>query len=214
MRAVLHDLCASQLLFAAGTGQRTTFRTSTDEEIAAIQRRHGEDGSDELLLALMYREGPLAASAIADRAQCDQASLDATLTRLLESGRIGSYQRDGTTVFRAGALVIPIGAPAGWEAAVFDHYKALVRTILGRLDQERTAHDDRVGGSTYTIDVWDAHPLKDEVYQTLGRMRQALSDLRERVQQVSDTMKPPDLYSRVVIYAGQTVIEEEHEGSG
>lgn len=211
VRAVLHDLCASQLVFAAGTGLNSTYRAATDEEIAAIQRRQTEDGSDELLLALMYREGPLTAVEIAARAQREPSVIEASLERLLSSGRIERIERNATPLYRAGALVIPIGAPAGWEAAVFDHYKALVSTILGRLEADRTALADRVGGSTYTIDVWDAHPLSDEVYASLGRIRQSLSELRERVQAISQTLEPPEVYSRVVIYAGQCVIEEEHE---
>lgn len=211
VRAVLHDLCESQLVFAAGTGTNTTYRAATDEEIATLQKRQGADGSDELLLALMYREGPLTAAEIAARAQRDLPGIEATLARLLSTGRIELLERQGTPLYRAGALVIPLGAPAGWEAAVFDHYKALVGTILGRLDRDRSALADRIGGSTYTIDVWDGHPLADEVYATLGRIRESLTELRTRVQTVSATRERPSAHARVVIYTGQCVIEEEYE---
>ncbi len=211
VRAVLHDLCDSQLVFAAGTGAHSTYRAATDEEIDTLRRRPGPDGSDELLLSLMYREGPLTAPGIAALAQQDPSSIEATLARLLESGRIERFEMNGTAHYRAGALVIPLGAAAGWEAAVFDHFKALVTTIVGRLGRDRTALADRVGGSTYTIDVWDGHPLAEEVYGTLGRLRQSLSELRERVERVSETVERPASHTRVVIYAGQASIEEEHE---
>jgi hypothetical protein len=211
VRAVLHDLCDSQLVFAAGSGANTTYRAASPEELAKLQLRRGPDGSDELLVSLMYREGPLAAPAIAARSQRDPAEIDAALSRLLASGRIERLEHNGAELYRASALLIPLGASTGWEAAVFDHYKALVTTILGRLDKERTAVGDRVGGSTYTIDVWDGHPLAEEVFGALGRTRRALSELRERVQQQSEELERPEAYTRVVIYAGQCVMDEEDE---
>ncbi len=211
VRAVLRDLCDSQLLFTAGAGSNVTYRAATDEEFDQLQRRRGEDGSDELLVALMYREGPLSSREIASHAQRDLVDVEAALTRLVDSGRIERVSRNGRDLYRAGALVVPLGAPIGWEAAVFDHYKALVGTVLSRLSRERTALQDRVGGSTYTIDVWDGHPLADETYAALGRIRASLTELRERVQTVSASMEPPSVLSRVVIYAGQCLFEEEYE---
>jgi DNA-binding transcriptional ArsR family regulator len=215
VRAVLHDLCESQLVFVSGTGLSTTYRAASEEELDALQRRRGTDGTDELLVALMYREGPLTAKEIATRAQADPEEVGATLTRLSDAGRIERLEQDGTVRFKAGALVIPLGAPVGWEAAMFDHFKAMVTTILCRLrDNEMSAAiADRNGGSTYTIDVWPGHPLADEVYGTLGRLRTSLSDLRARVDTLNGQRPIPDSHTRVVIYAGQCVIQEDHEHS-
>jgi hypothetical protein len=108
--------------------------------------------------------------------------------------------------------VIPLGAPVGWEAAVFDHYKALVTTILSRLNENRaTALDDLVGGSTYTIDVWQDHPLAEEVYGTLGRVRSMLGDLRTRVNEFNEARELPEAHTRVVMYVGQSLIREGSE---
>jgi DNA-binding MarR family transcriptional regulator len=208
IRAVLRDLSASQLIFSAGSGPSTSYRATSDEEFATLQRRRGNDGLDELLVALMYREGPLTLEAIAGKAQRDEADIGGALERLVASGRIQRSERKGEQVYRAEALVIPLGAPAGWEAAVFDHFKALVSTILCRLGEERTAPADQVGGSTYTIDVWDEHPLAEEVFGALGRIRTSLSDLRERVAKFNEAQSLPDPHTRVVIYAGQYLIEE------
>jgi hypothetical protein len=109
-------------------------------------------------------------------------------------------------------LVIPLGAPVGWEAAVFDHYKALVTTVLSRLREDRAAAlEDQIGGSTYTIDVWDDHPLANEVYGALGRMRASLSDLRQRVLDFNTERDLPEAHKRVVIYVGQSLIQEGNE---
>ena len=51
VRAVLHDLCDSQLLFTAGTGASTMYRAASVEELTALQR-HG--GADELVVAFDY----------------------------------------------------------------------------------------------------------------------------------------------------------------
>jgi hypothetical protein len=213
VRAVLHDLCESQLVFVSGAGPNTTYRAASEEELSALQRRRGPDGADELLVALMYREGPLTLKEIASRAQADLSAVEAGLDRLTAAGRIEQIEHDGILRYKAGALVIPLGAPVGWEAAVFDHFKAMVATVLCRLREgELTAAlVDRNGGSTYTIDVWQGHPLADEVYGTLGRLRTALSELRSRVDEFNSQREIPDSYTRVVIYAGQCVIEEENE---
>lgn len=211
VRAVLHDLCESQLAFSSGSGPSTTYRAASDEELATLQQRRGAEGADELLIALMYRDGPLTAEAIAARAQLPGVDVGATLERLLAQGRIQRVEGEGEPLYRAGALVIPLGAPVGWEAAVFDHFKALTTTVLHRLGEGPTSAHDEEGGSTYTIDVWEGHPLADEVYGTLGRLRAVLSDLRARVNTVNAAAALPEAHTRVVIYAGQCLIQETHD---
>lgn len=214
IRAVLRDLCDSQLLFSSGTGQNTSYRAASDDELVTLQRKLGAEGADELLMALMYREAPLTIKEITDRGQVDAAAIEATIERLLSAGRIERLDDGGPARFRARTLVIPLGASVGWEAAVFDHFQALVSTILIRLGENRTAAlEDQVGGSTYTIDVWPGHPLADEVYGTLGRIRAMVGDLRARVVEYDRTRENhelPDPHTRVVIYAGQSLI---HEGT-
>jgi hypothetical protein len=214
VRAVLHDLCESQLLFSSGIGASTSYRAASDEELAALKRKHGEEGADELLLALMFRESPLTVGEVAHKAQASVAEIEAALLRLHAAGRLDRVLPEGATEprYSAGQLVIPLGAPVGWEAAVFDHFKALVTTVLARLREDRAASlEDQVGGSTYTIDVWDGHPLASEVYGALARMRASLSDLRTRVLELNGDRAPPEQHTRVVIYVGQSLIQEGHD---
>jgi DNA-binding MarR family transcriptional regulator len=212
IRAVLRDLCESQLVFSSGSGTSTSYRAASDDELATLQRKQGLEGADELLIALMYREGPLTLEEIAERAQADAAAVEPALARLLAAGRVERLEGEDGPRYRAGALVIPLGAPVGWEASVFDHFKALVTTILSRLSDNRTAAlDDHVGGSTYTIDVWQGHPLADEVLGTLGRLRSQLGALRARAVEFNATHRLPESHMRVVIYAGQCLIQEHHD---
>jgi DNA-binding MarR family transcriptional regulator len=213
VRSVLRDLCESELVLASGSGLQTEFRAASDEEFAAVQRRRGSEGMDEMLVALMYRDGPLSLREMAGWVQVDPGALEPALARLASAGRIEEITENGETLFRASSLVIPLGAPVGFEAAVFDHFKALVTTVIRRVGSSGAAAEGspRVGGSTYTIDLWDGHPLADEVFGTLGRLRTELTQLRQRVldyDQQAPVTAPP---SRVVIYVGQNVTAEDDE---
>ncbi len=209
VRAVLRDLCESQLVFSSGKGRRTSYRAATAEDLAALQQPRGVEGEDELIVALMYREEPLTIGEIASVAQSEQAQIEASVARLVSAGRVECFEQNGETRYAARALVVPLGASVGWEAAVFDQFKALVTTILCRLREHKSsALEDTVGGSTYTIDVWDGHPLQKEVFGSLGRVRASLSELRTRVQEFNAEHALPERHTRTVIYVGQSLIHE------
>jgi len=210
VRSVIRDLCDTQLVFWTGSGANPSYRAASDDELALLQHKLGEEGAEELVISLMYREGPLTLPEIAERAQTEVIAIEGTIQRLLADGRIQQAETNGVTRYSAQALVIPLGAAVGWEAAVFDHFKALVTTILSRLNENRaTALDDRVGGGTYTIDVWPGHPLEAEVYGTLARLRSMLTDMRERAAQFNTEGARPPAHTRVVIYAGQALVHED-----
>jgi len=97
---------------------------------------------------------------------------------------------------------------------VFDHFKAMVNTIAGKLRENRSAPSlsDQVGGSTWSFDIWSGHPLEAEVYGTLGRLRTMLVDLRARVDGVNAHSPESTDSTRVVVYAGQYIIgDHDHE---
>jgi hypothetical protein len=211
VKSVLRDLCESQLVIVSKDGPSPQYRAASEPELLASRSNQSTDGLDDLLIALMYREGPLTLAQIAQRAQTEEGVLQGPLERLVEAGRIQQSTSEGVSHYEARALVIPVDAAVGWEAAVFDHYKALVTTILHRLGQEEDAPTEATGGSTYTIDVWPGHPLEAEVSGTLSRLRKELSDLRRRVREHNLNHEQPEHFRRAVIYAGQRVIEEESE---
>jgi predicted transcriptional regulator len=212
VRAVLRDLCDSQLISAEETATQTLYRAATEDELLALRSAGGMEGFDDLLIALMYREGLLTAAEMAERAQTEQDVIETALERLVSGGRVQEVSDEGTLRYEARALVIPLGAAVGWEAAVFDHFNAMVTTILVRLTNQAASNlEDHVGGSTYTIDVWPGHPLEDEVRGTLRQVRSMLSGLRQRVIDHNQDKERPEEYSRVVIYAGQCLIDESSD---
>lgn len=211
VRGVLRDLTESGLVFATGTGRGSVYRVATEEELGRMGQ-FTQGRLDELLWVMIYREGPVARSMLGKLAGSSSAVLDAALERLISAGRI---QRNGDPAdprYSASAFVVPLGAEEGWEAAVLDHFHALVRTICQklRLAPESSA-EDTVGGSTYTFAVWPGHPLRDEVIGSLRRFRQSFGELRARVDAHNATHQVPDDYEQVVFYGGQSVTKQESE---
>lgn len=205
VRGVLHDLTESGLVFATGVGPRSVYRVATEEELGRM-RQFTQGRLDELLWVIVYREGPVLRSALGKLGGSNTVLVDAALERLVAGGRV---QRDGDLGdprYSASAFVVPLGAEVGWEAALLDHFHALVRTICQkvRLAPESSAADT-IGGSTYTFAVWPGHPLRDEVAGSLRRFRQAFSDLRGRVDAHNVALGVPVDHEQVVVYAGQSV---------
>jgi hypothetical protein len=207
VRGILHDLTETGLVFSSGTGDATVFR-SVGEEEARYARTHSQEGQDELLSVLIYREGPLDREELHKRSGMTEALLDAAIERLKDAGQV--------EVTRSGQLLgtrfhIPLASGKGWEAAVLDHYHALVRTICARLQQADGSATQPCGGATYTFEVWPGHPHEAEVIGSLARLRGELSELRERVEEHNAHAGLPSDHLRVVCYAGQHVIEQSAE---
>lgn len=208
VRSVLHDLCESSLVFSSGSGPQTVFRAASDEEIEALRHIQSGEGLDELIWALVYRLGPVSVRDIVKDTGFSRDEFKAAVTRLVESGRVEEVTVDGEKLYRSRSLVIPLGSPVGWEAAVFDHYKAIVNTIIARVAGETPAPPDTTGGCTFTLEVWDEHPLKDQVYGTLGRLRAELREVRAQVEAYNEAQGVPDDHMRVLLYAGQCLISQ------
>jgi hypothetical protein len=215
VRGVLHDLSENRLIFSSGSGPSAVYRAASEEELGALRKMHAPDGFDELIWALVFRLGPIGVDELLGDSGLERAELEAALSRLVGSGCVDRLDEGGKVVYRSSSLVIPLGAPVGWEAAVFDHFKAMVNTITSRLAQDRQSANlvDRVGGSTYSLEVWEGHPHADEVYATLARLRSLLGEQRAKVEQFNAEHGLPESYTRVVLYAGQCVIHEDGSGS-
>lgn len=218
LRGVLHDLTESGLVFCSGTGAESAYRAATDEELGTLRRTRKGEGLDELLWAIVYRSGPLERDELLALGGVADSDLDASLERLIASQRVALVQRNGKRLYSAMSFLVELGSPVGFEAAVFDHFQALVKTVSCRLRNEAPPLDlpeglgvlDAVGGSTYTFDLWNGHPLAADVLSTLAQFRERLSGLRQRVEQHNrEHGLPPNTVS-VVSYAGQCLISQEN----
>lgn len=215
LRGVLFDLCESRLVLQAGQGIQSVYRAVSPEEMGALGAVRSSEGLDELVWAMVYREGPLTREDLLQRTHIERTELDPALQRLVATARVErADDESGGVKYRAAALYVPLGSPVGWEAAIFDHYQAMVKTILCRRREDRAAPGiaDRVGGSTYTLDVWPGHPLEERAQETLGRLRTTLVELREQVEAYNAANETPDRYTQVVLYVGQCLIQQDRGG--
>jgi hypothetical protein len=214
LSGVLHDLTRNGLIFASGAAEHAVYRAASDEELGEFARLSPEQGLEELAWVLAYREGPLADDELAARLGRTPEDVGPVLERLLLDGRV-QRRKDGRLV--ALDCVVPLGATAGWEAAVFDHVQAVVQTICQRLRQSTGAEgahasDAPIGGSTYSFDVWAGHPLEADVKRTLGELRERLGELRRRVDDHNRSAGLPAAYQQVVTYLGQCILDRDRDG--
>jgi hypothetical protein len=209
VRSALHDLGESGLVFSSGSGAEAVFRASTEAELGRM-RQMREGPIDELVWVLIYREGPFDRAALDERFRPSTGALDSALARLAEDGRIETQTVEGRVQWVARRYAVPIGSSRGWEAAVLDHYQAMVKTICRKLRGGPVARaGDIVGGSTYTYEVWPGHPHEGDALGVLARFREAQGDLRDRIARHNLSVDLPDNRTRVVVYGGQCVIEED-----
>jgi hypothetical protein len=217
VRGVLKDLVDSGMLFRAGREQSTTYRAANLEDLAQNRQEQTLEGLATLVWVGVHRHGPVTHAELARELAMSDEELAAALAWLVQAGRIELLRGEGETRYRAQSCVIPVGAPVGWEAAVYDHFQALVTALVTKLQSGRlhSQLDDAIGGTTYAFDVWPSHPHRDEVLGFLRDVRAKGVALRQKVEgynaQVGSPREEPE---RVIFYAGQTVLGVlDEEGS-
>ncbi len=216
VRGVLNDLVENGLVFKTGRGDRTAYRAARGEELGFSGADDPVERDAHMAWVAVHHLGPATRDEISQMSALEGERLDAALAALMADGRATRADHAGRESFSSGLCVIPYGAPVGWEAAVFDHYQALVVALCTKLTQGDTRADlrDAIGGSTYGFDVWDGHPLAPEVLEFLGNIRQQASELRLRVDAHNAQHSPPPRQMRVIFYAGQTVkLDDQHPGT-
>jgi len=215
VRGVLKDLVDSGMLFRAGRGDFTTYRATTPED-GPIESAP-DDRTTTFAWVAIHRYGPLTRATLAEHVPAGEDVLDTALARLARDRRITSAERDGKVFYESAECIIPFNDPSGWEAAVFDHYQAMVTAICTklRLGKTHAVPGEWVGGSTYGFDVWEGHPDHDEVVGFLQATRERAIALRKRVEEHNKSHEAPANAERhVIAYVGQTVLELETEGDG
>jgi hypothetical protein len=135
------------------------------------------------------------------------------LNRLVAARLVSQVRADGEPRYACEELVIGFGDGSGWEAAVFDHYQAMVSALVLKLraGTHRADLRDHIGGSTFTFDLWEGHPMQTEVLGFLRVMRERGMQLRSALEQHNATHAAPAnaMALRVTAYVGQGVTEDE-----
>jgi hypothetical protein len=215
VRGALHDLTDSGLLFRSGRGDQTVYRVRTETDSAAGTDEHSERTA-MLLWVTIHRFGPLTLSEVADHLHVEPQQLRGAIERLIETERVQEVADAEGVRYQCEKCVIPVGDELGWEAAVFDHYQAVVTTLCAKLrsGRDRARAGDLVGGSTYTYDVWEGHPHRQEVAGQLQLVREQAVHLRHKIEAYNQEHAPPAETSRerFITYVGQTVVRGEEQG--
>lgn len=158
----------------------------------------------------LYRDGPMTSAELAQRLETDEASCHAWLGRLRDAGRL-----EETTVgrqptrYRATGYHIEPDEPAGYEAALWDHFQAVVRAICMkvRLGATQASMRDLIGGTTFSFDLPVDDPLYAEISGFLAETRQRMESWLRRHGELQP--RPGARHARVTIYTGQMVEETD-----
>ncbi len=209
-RKRLFDLVSSGLAYKTGTGDHSAYGVTQPHDHALLTREHNLETASLLVWLMVYENAGSTRETLGLATKLDAATIDAALLTLLEQGRV--YEREGQ--FTADTVSIPVGASQGWEAALFDHFQAVCTAIGMKLRRgaKQSRAGDVVGGTTLAFDVHEQHPHKDEVYESLSRIRTQMNELWEKVVAYDrDNPVPEGQKQRVTFYFGQCVTEDEDE---
>jgi len=212
--AVLRDLVNSGLVFRTGQGDRTSYRAATAEEFRRGNPTDEREGLVAIILVALNRYAPATAQDLAEAIPMDVGIVENALEQLLRDGRARKVSDEGPARYECVSCLIPLESSAGWEAAVFDHFQAMVTAVCTKLRMGSTtaSYKDFVGGSTYGFDVWSGHPHREEVLGFLAATRQRAIALREKVEAYNAShVAEENALERVMFYAGQTVVGLDQE---
>ncbi|MDH5671474.1 MAG: hypothetical protein OEZ06_04945 [Myxococcales bacterium] len=210
VRGILNDLVDSGLVYKTGRADGTVYRVAPAEDMEKLEPAEPGDAITALVWVTVYREGPLASAALAELLGLDSSAVQRALGELEQDGRVRRIDVDDAADaqhYTSERCFIALGESAGWEAALLDHYQAVVRAICAKLGQGQTSAtaSDRIGGSTYSFDVWPGHPHAEEVYGLLSELRDRVSRLWDTVGEHNLSSRVPGDADRVTLYFGQWV---------
>jgi len=203
---VLRDLAQSGLVYRAGRGDGARYRAAEEADFAGDEA--STDAAREHLVWLsVYRNAPATEEAIGSATHLGKEACRGALESLIAKGRVVETRTAAGVTYAADRFEVPVGAALGWEAAVLDHFQAVVTAIIAKLrrGEARGSDKDLVGGSTWSLDVWPGHPLESEAKGLLKRVRAAVEELRGRIDAFNASTPHPGSLERVVFYAGQNV---------
>jgi len=215
VRAVLRDLVDSGMLFRSGQGDAVLYRAAGPEELRLGSQADDREGLISLVWVALNRYAPIAAKELAEAIPLDEGTTQEALDELVRDGRACAItEKSALPRYACTQCVIPLDASAGWEAALFDHFQAMVTAMCTKLRMGTAvaSKKDWVGGSTYGFDVGEGHPHRDEVLGFLASTRERAVALRVKVEAYNAERLSNETPERVVVYVGQTILGLEPEG--
>jgi DNA-binding transcriptional ArsR family regulator len=215
--SVLSDLTDSGIVYRSGRGTQAMYRVANPTDFASVNSDGRAQAVRNILWLAIVRRGPIALAELAQETRESVDSAEKHVEALVSAGLVEKRTLGQRTLYESLRFDVPVGQSEGWEAAVLDHFQAVVRAICVklRLGASRSAVGEAVGGSTYMLDVWPGHPLEHEARSTLTRLREQIAGLRERIDEYNTThARPPEGSDReVTVYVGQFVKTNDDDDS-
>lgn len=213
VRSVLNELVDTRLVYCTGRRDGTRYHARSLEE-TANRVQDAERSLDLVVWMAICRRAPATRADIEATLGLDEARLDAALARLVDQSLVVARTGDGVdsseVAYTCEAYLIPYESAEGWEAAVFDHFQAMVNAVTAKVREGRlrARPNDAIGGSTYAFEIGPEHPMEAEVLGLLARVRREVDALHARLVELNRASPvPPDGVRRVIFYAGQTVMD-------
>lgn len=204
--SVLSDLVSNGLVYKTGSGDSTVFGLTKERDLARTLREQRRESLAPVVWLLVYRSGGTSRSELREQLQVEDDVLGEALSTLETQGQVQRAGEGDEARYHAESFVVPVGAENGWEAAVFDHFQAVVRAISSKVrkGEARSSGDNVIGGATLCFDIHDQHPQREEVLGLLKRVRAEVNDLWAKVQQHNaDNPVPEESITEVSFYFGQ-----------
>lgn len=207
---ILGDLVATGLVYRTGRGNLAVYKIADDDEFDSLDQSRAE-ANVYLVWLTVYRHGPLTDERVVELTRLKPESCQSALTELIAEGKVRREEHGDEALFHSDKLDVPLGTTQGWEAAVLDHYQAVIGAISNKLTlgPTREGQPDQVGGSTWSLDVWSGHPLEAEAKSTLQRVRGEVEALRARIDAHNAAHPDQTPNHRVVVYVGQDLRSDE-----
>lgn len=215
VRGVLRDLVNAGLVYRTGRGDSVVYRALEADQMATLAHQ-SEAGLLNFVHITVQQRAPITLTELATITALPVDSLERALSELLGQALIAVVKDDSDVRYTSSGCVLSFEDPLGWEAAVFDHYQAMVGALSAKLGlgARAAALSDVVGGSTFGYEVWPGHPHYEVVRGVLQRFRTECRELRERVADHNRTVGAPAQRERVIVYFGQNVQDDAWEQQG
>lgn len=211
--SVLSDLVSSGLVFKTGFGESAVYGITQERDLARALREQGRQALMPVVWVVVYRSGTgITQAALREQLAVEDEALADALRSLEAEGQVQRVGEGEGALYRAQTFVVPVDANHGWEAAVFDHFQAVVRAIGVKLrgGVARASASDVNGGATLGFDVHEQHPHYEETLGLLQRVRAEVNELWQRVEQHNAISPvPEDKKIEVSFYFGQCVTRAE-----
>jgi hypothetical protein len=209
---VLNDLVSSGLVHKAGSGDGAQLSLARERDLATAVDEKRRESLVPIVWAMVCRSGGTSRATLGEQLKVEASALDDALEKLIAEGRVTRAGAGETASYSAATLLVPVDAEHGWEAAVFDHFQAVVRAIGTKVRRglARSTGTDVNGGATLTFAVHEEHPDKEEVLGLLRRVRADVNELWNRVHRYNQQHPIAEgAATEVSFYFGQCVTSED-----